>query len=102
MILLFVPETKGLTLEALDARFSISTRSHARWAMSDIYWAFRYYVLRRKVKRPVLCVSKNESGVQTREIIRREVPMDFRQRGFSAVNNEARIDLKPIPEQAGV
>nr|BBI16191.1 hypothetical polyol transporter [Ramalina conduplicans] len=40
MILLFVPETKGLTLEALDARFSISTRSHARWAISDVYWAF--------------------------------------------------------------
>lgn len=89
MILLFVPETKGLTLEALDARFSISTRSHARWAISDVYWAFRYYVLRRKVKRPVLCVSKNESGVQMREIIRREVPMDGRQRGFSGVSNEA-------------
>lgn len=89
MILLFVPETKGLTLEALDARFSISTRSHARWAISDVHWAFRHYVLRRKAKRPVLCVSKDQSGVQMREVIRREVPMDGRQRGLSGVSNEA-------------
>lgn len=55
LILLFVPETKDLTLEQLDARFSISSRSHARYAMKQCSYFIRRYVLRRQhVKRPTI------------------------------------------------
>ncbi|KAL8804220.1 MAG: hypothetical protein Q9182_002674 [Xanthomendoza sp. 2 TL-2023] len=55
LILLFVPETKDLTLEQLDARFSISSRSHARFALKQCLFFVRRYVLRRdNVKRPVM------------------------------------------------
>ncbi|KAI4109633.1 MAG: hypothetical protein LQ339_001746 [Xanthoria mediterranea] len=55
LILLFVPETKDLTLEQLDARFSISSRSHARYAMKQCSYFIRHYVLRRQhVKRPTI------------------------------------------------
>ena len=76
MIPLFIPETKGLSLEALDARFSISTRSHVSWVIKDVAWAFRHYVLRRDVRRPMLCVSsKDDSGLQLPTIVRRQVPL---------------------------
>ncbi|KAL8681844.1 MAG: hypothetical protein Q9186_002076 [Xanthomendoza sp. 1 TL-2023] len=55
LILLFVPETKDLTLEQLDARFSISSKSHARFAMRQCLFFVRHYVLRRdNVKRPIM------------------------------------------------
>ncbi|KAL8815667.1 MAG: hypothetical protein Q9223_005215 [Gallowayella weberi] len=55
LILLFVPETKDLTLEQLDARFSISSKSHARFALKQCLFFVRRYVLRRdNVKRPVM------------------------------------------------
>ncbi|KAL8899610.1 MAG: hypothetical protein Q9207_006106 [Kuettlingeria erythrocarpa] len=55
LILLFVPETKDLTLEQLDARFSISSKSHARFAVRQCAFAIRYYILRRRrTKRPTM------------------------------------------------
>lgn len=55
LILLFVPETKDLTLEQLDARFSIPSRSHARFALRQCLYFVRHYILRRNnVKRPVM------------------------------------------------
>ncbi|KAL9594837.1 MAG: hypothetical protein Q9219_006801 [cf. Caloplaca sp. 3 TL-2023] len=55
LILLYVPETKGLTLEQLDARFSISSRSHARFAVRQCIFVVKYYILqRRHTKRPTL------------------------------------------------
>lgn len=55
LILLFVPETKDLTLEQLDARFSISSKSHARFAVRQCVFAIRYYILRRRrTKRPTM------------------------------------------------
>lgn len=55
LILLFVPETKDLTLEQLDARFSISSRSHARFALRQCMFVIKHYILRRDhVKRPVM------------------------------------------------
>lgn len=68
MILFLVYETKDLTLEQLDARFSIPTKTHARWAIDDALWVFRYYVLmRRGEKRPVLSVWTEDAGDENRE-----------------------------------
>lgn len=55
LILLFVPETKDLTLEQLDARFSISSESHAKYALKQCMFVIRHHILRRHhVKRPVM------------------------------------------------
>lgn len=55
LILLFVPETKDLTLEQLDARFSISSKSHAIFALRQCTFVINHYILRRDhVKRPVM------------------------------------------------
>ncbi|KAL9002523.1 MAG: hypothetical protein Q9188_004546 [Gyalolechia gomerana] len=55
LILLFVPETKDLTLEQLDARFSISSKTHASFALKQCMFVIRHYILQRKhVKRPVI------------------------------------------------
>lgn len=50
LILLFVPETKALTLEELDQVFSVSTRKHARYQIENALWHFRTVVLRQKLE----------------------------------------------------
>ncbi|KAJ5174750.1 uncharacterized protein N7482_000627 [Penicillium canariense] len=50
LVLLFVPETKALTLEELDQVFSVSTRKHASYQMKNAIWHFRVWVLRRKLE----------------------------------------------------
>ncbi|KAL8638318.1 MAG: hypothetical protein Q9228_004524 [Teloschistes exilis] len=61
LILLFVPETKDLTLEQLDARFSISSKSHAKYAVKQCLYVIRRYILRRhRVKRPVIDLPPQE------------------------------------------
>lgn len=58
MILFLVPETKSLTLEQLDARFSIPTKTHASWALKEVMFVIKYYLLGRKgATRPILSVS---------------------------------------------
>lgn len=53
LIFFLVPETKDLTLEQLDARFSVSTKDHAKWAVSELSYVFKHYVLMRKgLQRP--------------------------------------------------
>ncbi|KAI4185302.1 MAG: hypothetical protein L6R41_004216 [Letrouitia leprolyta] len=55
LILLFVPETKDLTLEQLDARFSISSKSHAIFALRQCTCVINHYILRRDPgNRPVM------------------------------------------------
>lgn len=52
--LLIFPETKELTLEELDAVFSVPTRKQvARGMREPIYWVNKY-VLRRNVELPPL------------------------------------------------
>lgn len=61
MILFLVPETKSQTLEQLDARFSIPTKTHASWALKEVIFVIRYYLLGRKgASRPILSVSTQE------------------------------------------
>ncbi|KAF2639139.1 hypothetical protein P280DRAFT_491058 [Massarina eburnea CBS 473.64] len=50
LVLLFMPETKGKTLEELDQVFSIPTYVHAAYGFRQIPYFFRRYVFRRKVE----------------------------------------------------
>ncbi|GAB1197731.1 hypothetical protein APSETT444_007034 [Aspergillus pseudonomiae] len=50
LVLLFVPETKSLTLEELDQVFSVPTRKHAMYQLKNAAWHFRVWVLRQKLE----------------------------------------------------
>ncbi|KAH8435109.1 sugar porter family MFS transporter [Aspergillus melleus] len=50
LVLLFVPETKSLTLEELDQVFSVPTRKHAMYQLKNAVWHFRVWVLRQKLE----------------------------------------------------
>ncbi|KAL4769786.1 hypothetical protein BDW60DRAFT_209667 [Aspergillus nidulans var. acristatus] len=50
LVLLFVPETKELTLEELDRVFSVKTRRHATYQLRNAVWHFRTWVLRHKLE----------------------------------------------------
>lgn len=52
MVLSFVPETKGLSLEQLDARFRISSRRHVKFAIEQCLYAVRRYGRGRKSIKP--------------------------------------------------
>ncbi|KAJ3494935.1 hypothetical protein NLG97_g3755 [Lecanicillium saksenae] len=50
LILLFVPETKALTLEELDQVFSLSTRKHMSYQVKNFSWHFKTWILRQKLE----------------------------------------------------
>lgn len=54
MVLLFMPETKGKTLEELDQVFSVPTRLHAWYGLRQIRYFFNRYLLQRDVRPEVL------------------------------------------------
>ncbi|KAF2715807.1 hypothetical protein K504DRAFT_478840 [Pleomassaria siparia CBS 279.74] len=60
MILLFVPETKDLTLEQLDEVFGYGTKDHMRHGMEQLRWFLGRYVLRRKGLREPVFIAKEE------------------------------------------
>jgi hypothetical protein len=49
LVLLFVPETKALTLEELDQVFSVPTHKHATYQLGQAKRWFRKYILRQNV-----------------------------------------------------
>lgn len=49
LVLWFLPETKGLTLEDLDDVFDVSTALHAKWQTQNILNNFQRYILRRNI-----------------------------------------------------
>lgn len=56
LILLFVPETKDLTLEELDQVFRRSTRDYIKHGLAQLRWFINYYILRRtwlRNRRPI-------------------------------------------------
>lgn len=53
-MLLFMPETKGKTLEELDQVFSVPTRLHAQYGLRQIGVFVQRYLLRRDVRPEVL------------------------------------------------
>ncbi|POR33714.1 Uncharacterized protein TPAR_06096 [Tolypocladium paradoxum] len=50
LILLFVPETKALTLEELDQVFGVSTRKHMSYQIKNTIWHLRAWILREKLE----------------------------------------------------
>ncbi|KAJ5429846.1 Major facilitator superfamily domain general substrate transporter [Penicillium cf. griseofulvum] len=50
LVLMFVPETKSLTLEELDQVFSVSTRKHASFQIKNAVWHFRVWILRQRLE----------------------------------------------------
>ena len=48
LVLLFVPETKGKTLEELDFVFNIATRTQAAYGLRQAVWFARRYLLFQK------------------------------------------------------
>ncbi|KAJ7136496.1 hypothetical protein C8R43DRAFT_1020410 [Mycena crocata] len=50
LILLFVRETKGRTLEELDEVFSLPMRAHAAYGLRQVPYGFRKFVLRQNVQ----------------------------------------------------
>ncbi|KAK3176159.1 hypothetical protein OEA41_007482 [Lepraria neglecta] len=50
LVLLFLPETKALTLEELDQVFSVPTWKHSSYQLKKVGWVFRRYVLRQKLE----------------------------------------------------
>ncbi|RDX52241.1 hypothetical protein OH76DRAFT_1400584 [Lentinus brumalis] len=66
MSLLFVPETKALSLEELDQVFSVPTRTHAAYQLKAAGHNFRRHVLRQKVgKMPPLYEHEGAIGEKT-------------------------------------
>jgi len=54
LVLCFVPETKGYSLEELDQVFSVPTRVHATWGLKQIPFFINRYILRRDVAQETL------------------------------------------------
>ncbi|BGO92527.1 hypothetical protein NBRC10512_000444 [Rhodotorula toruloides] len=50
LVLLFVPETKGLSLEELDQVFSVPTFKHSAYQLGALGHNFRKYILRQRVE----------------------------------------------------
>jgi len=60
LVLLFISETKGKTLEELDQVFSVPTHLYAAYGLRQIPYFFRRYVLVHKVKPEILCERETE------------------------------------------
>ena len=52
LVLLFLPETKGLTLEELDEVFGVGLRKHSAYRLKEFGYKIRKYVLRQNVEPP--------------------------------------------------
>ncbi|KAF2175792.1 MFS sugar transporter [Zopfia rhizophila CBS 207.26] len=82
MILLFVRETKDLTLEQLDQVFEYPTKDHMRHGLDQLKWFVgRYFMGRKSLKKPVFLHKEGPDEV----IITRE-------RGFEEVQVEEKPD----------
>ncbi|EAW11993.1 sugar porter family MFS transporter [Aspergillus clavatus NRRL 1] len=67
LVLLFMPETKGLTLEELDQVFSVSTRAHVMYGLQQVRYFFQQYILRKNVK-PVLLYERDDASIYVNDV----------------------------------
>ncbi|RPB25989.1 hypothetical protein L211DRAFT_836083 [Terfezia boudieri ATCC MYA-4762] len=68
LVLLFVPETKGLSLEELDQVFSVPTSVHAAWGLRQIPYFINRYVLRRDVVKEELYQREDDYVPQVEKV----------------------------------
>ncbi|KAJ7463227.1 hypothetical protein FB451DRAFT_463887 [Mycena latifolia] len=61
LILLFVRETKGRTLEELDQVFSVPMRTHAAYGLRQVPYGIRKFLLRQDVKAEMLYEGDDDS-----------------------------------------
>ncbi|KAJ7036736.1 putative polyol transporter 6 [Mycena alexandri] len=71
LILLFVRETKGRTLEKLDQVFSVPMRDHAAYGLRQMPYGIRKFVLRQNVTAERLYEADDDS-LDGAELVRRE------------------------------
>ncbi|KAJ5081305.1 Major facilitator superfamily domain general substrate transporter [Penicillium alfredii] len=64
LVLLFLPETKGKTLEELDQVFSVSTCFHAQYGLRQIPYCVKRYLLRRDVRPETLWEREDAAPAQ--------------------------------------
>ena len=64
LILLFLPETKALSLEELDQVFSVPTHIHAAYQIKSLKYNIRKYVFRIK-EEPLPPLYEHEGGEKT-------------------------------------
>ena len=60
LVLLFLPETKGKTLEELDQVFSVPTHVHAAYGLRQIPYFIQRYIFRRNVEPEILYQREEE------------------------------------------
>lgn len=60
LVLLFVPETKGKTLEELDSVFNVPTHVQAMWGLRQIPYFWKRYILRMDVRMESLYANREE------------------------------------------
>ncbi|KAJ3507568.1 hypothetical protein NM208_g15942 [Fusarium decemcellulare] len=54
LVLLFLPETKGKTLEELDSVFNVRLTRIMRYGIAQFFWFFRHYFLRSDAPKPIV------------------------------------------------
>ncbi|PSR90503.1 and other transporter-domain-containing protein [Coniella lustricola] len=79
LVLFFVPETKGKTLEELDSVFSVPLRRHAAYGGRQFIYFFQRHVYRRHVDKPRV---PHEEGLEQEEkaFVRHEEERDATRR----------------------
>ena len=61
LVLLFLPETKGKTLEELDQVFSVPTHVHAAYGLRQIPYFIKRYIFRQHVE-PERLYERDDTG----------------------------------------
>lgn len=54
LVLVFLPETKGKTLEELDSVFNVPLPRIMRYGIAQFIWFFQHYIFRSKVTKPIV------------------------------------------------
>ena len=61
---MFLPETKGKTLEELDQVFSVPSRFHAAYGLRQIPYFIKRYILFQDVKPEILYEKEDASNAR--------------------------------------